>query len=82
MPASPNNIRVRSMLKIVYPVCFGIDVHKKFVVATIATTNDKNVTSYQTRRFNNFKNDLNLSGVPMPQSRTSLAPFSKTVMKQ
>lgn len=46
------------MLKIVYPVCCGIDVHKKFVVATIATTNDKNVTSYQTRSFNTFKNDL------------------------
>ncbi len=46
------------MLKIVYPICCGIDVHKKFVIATIATTNDKNVTSYQTRRFNTFKNDL------------------------
>ncbi len=46
------------MLRIVHPVCCGIDVHKKFVVATIAATNDKNVTSYQTRRFNTFKNDL------------------------
>ncbi|MHB1126742.1 MAG: IS110 family RNA-guided transposase [Bacillota bacterium] len=46
------------MLRTVHSVCCGIDVHKKFVVATIATTNDKNVTSYQTRRFNTFKNDL------------------------
>jgi len=47
------------MFKVIYPVCCGIDVHKKFVVATIATTEEnKNVTSYQTRRFNTFKEDL------------------------
>ena len=34
-------------LKIVYPICCGIDVHKSFVVAYIATTNDKGVTTYK-----------------------------------
>ena len=28
-------------LKIVYKICCGIDVHKTFVVACIASTNDK-----------------------------------------
>ena len=32
-------------LKIVYPVCCGIDVHKTFVVACIASTNSKGVTT-------------------------------------
>ncbi|WP_267894832.1 hypothetical protein [Lentibacillus sp. Marseille-P4043] len=27
------------MLKIVHPICCGINVHKKFVVATVGTTN-------------------------------------------
>ena len=34
-------------LKIVYPICCGIDVHKTFVVACIASTN-KGVTTYPT----------------------------------
>ena len=35
------------MLKIVYPICCGMDVHKNFVVACIATTDDKGVTTYK-----------------------------------
>ena len=46
------------MLKIVYPICCGIDVHKKFIVATVGTTNKSGVTSYQTRRFSTFTEDL------------------------
>ncbi|WP_226376890.1 hypothetical protein [Oceanobacillus halotolerans] len=38
-------------LKIVYPICCGIDVHKTFVVACIASTNEKGVTSYKRHRF-------------------------------
>ena len=34
-------------LKIVYKICCGIDVHKTFIVACIASTNDKGVTSYE-----------------------------------
>jgi transposase len=47
-------------LKIVYPVCCGIDVHKSFVVACIAATDDKGVTTYQRRRFSTFTGDLRL----------------------
>ncbi len=46
------------MLKIVFPVCCGIDVHKKFVVATIATTDQNNITTYKTREFLTFTQDL------------------------
>ncbi|SHF13443.1 Transposase IS116/IS110/IS902 family protein [Desulforamulus putei DSM 12395] len=46
------------MLKIVYPICCGIDVHKKFLVACIAFTNDKGVTTYKSRRFSTFTNNL------------------------
>lgn len=45
-------------LKIVYPVCCGIDVHKSFVVACIAATDDKGVTAYKQRRFSTFTGDL------------------------
>jgi transposase len=47
------------MLRIVYPICCGIDVHKKFIVACIASTNDKGVTSYKSSRFSTFTNGLN-----------------------
>jgi len=46
------------MLKIVYPICCGIDVHKKFVVATVGTTNKSGVTDYQTRQFSTFTENL------------------------
>ena len=46
------------MLKIVYPTCCGIDVHKKFLVACIASTNDKGVTTYKSGRFPTFTNGL------------------------
>lgn len=45
-------------MKIVYPICCGIDVHKKFIVATIASTNDKGITTYQTKEFSTFNKDL------------------------
>jgi transposase len=45
-------------LKIVYKNCCGIDVHKSFVVACIATTNSKGVTTYKNHRFSTFTNGL------------------------
>lgn len=46
------------MLKIVYQTCCGMDVHKTFIIATIAATNERNVTTYQTKRFSTFTKDL------------------------
>ena len=45
-------------LKIVHKICCGIDVHKNFVVACIATTNDKGVTTYKNRRSSTFTKGL------------------------
>ncbi len=45
-------------LKIVYPVCCGIDVHKTFVVACIASTNSKGITTYKRHRFSTFTKGL------------------------
>ena len=48
------------MLKIVYPICCGMDVHKSFLVACIASTNECGVTTYKRRRFSTFTKDLRL----------------------
>src|SRR5699024_4655585 len=45
-------------LKIIYPICCGIDVHKTFVVACIASTNKKGVTTYKRHRFSTFTKGL------------------------
>lgn len=46
------------MPKIVYRICGGIDVHKSFVVACIATTDANLVTTYKSKRFSTFTGDL------------------------
>ncbi len=46
------------MLKIIYPNCCGIDVHKTFVVAVIAVTNNQGITEYHRKRFSTFTNGL------------------------
>lgn len=47
------------MLKIVYPICCGLDVHKSFVVACIAMTDNRGVTTYtKPQRFSTFTKDL------------------------
>lgn len=45
-------------LKIVYKICCGIDVHKTFVVACIASTNDTGITSYESHRFSTYTSGL------------------------
>ena len=45
-------------LKIVYPICCGMDVHRDFVMACIASTNERGVTEYQTRRFSTYTGGL------------------------
>jgi len=46
------------MLRIVYPICCGLDVHKSTVFACIAATNESGVTTYQNRKFSTFTGDL------------------------
>lgn len=47
-------------MKVVFPICCGIDVHKSFLVATIIKTPENSLQpSYQKRRFSTFNSDLN-----------------------
>ena len=46
------------MLRIVYPICCGLDVHKSHVFACIAATDENGVTNYQSRNFSAFTNEL------------------------
>ena len=45
-------------MKIVYPICCGVDVHKKTIVATIAVTDKNNITRYFTKTFSTLNADL------------------------
>lgn len=47
------------MLKIVRPICCGVDVHKSFIVATIGITNENGVTNYKTHNFYTHNKDIN-----------------------
>jgi transposase len=49
---------VLTLLKIVHPVCCGIDVHNKFVVACIASTDERGITTYKVSRFSTFTSGL------------------------
>lgn len=46
-------------MKVVYQVCCGVDVHKKFLVGTIITTTKGVQPHYQKKRFSTFNSDLN-----------------------
>ena len=47
-------------MKVVYPICCGVDVHKRFLVATIITTPAGSLQpSYQKKRFSTFNSQLN-----------------------
>jgi len=45
-------------LRLVYPVCCGVDVHKKTIVATIVTTDKNNVSTYLQKTFSTINSDL------------------------
>jgi len=45
-------------LKIVYPVCCGIDVHRDFIIACIAMTDDHGVTTVEKCRFSTYTGQL------------------------
>ncbi len=45
-------------MKVVYPICCGVDVHKTFLVATIIKTTKEIQPSYSKRRFSTFNNSI------------------------
>lgn len=44
-------------MKVVYPICCGVDVHKRFLVATIITS-EGIIPHYQKKRFSTFNNSI------------------------
>jgi transposase len=46
-----------NIVKVVYPICCGVDVHKRFFVATIITS-DGLTPHYQKKRFSTFNNQI------------------------
>ena len=53
-----NSFKEVFILKVVYPVCCGVDVHKSFFIATIITTTSDIQPNYSRKRFSTFNNDI------------------------
>lgn len=49
-------------MKVVYPICCGIDVHKSFLVETIISTTDGVQPHYQKKLFSTYNHDLHCFG--------------------
>lgn len=45
-------------MKVIYPICCGIDVHKTFLVGTIISTTEGVQPHYQKKRFSTYNSDL------------------------
>lgn len=45
-------------MKVIYPICCGVDVHKTFLVGTIISTTDGVQPHYQKKRFSTYNSDL------------------------
>ena len=48
------------MMRLIYPICCGLDVHKKVIVATIVTTDNAGISTYKQRSFSTINSDLRL----------------------
>ena len=45
-------------MKVVYPICCGVDVHKTFLIGTVVSTADGIQPRYQKKRFSTYNSDL------------------------
>ena len=45
-------------MKIVHPICCGLDIHKNIIVATIATTDSNGITTYEQSTFSTLNRDV------------------------
>ena len=45
-------------MKIVYPICCGMDIHKNIIVATIAATDSNGITTYEQSTFSTMNRDV------------------------
>lgn len=46
------------MMKLAYPICCGVDVHKKVIVATIVFTNELGISTYLQKSFTTINSDI------------------------
>lgn len=46
------------MMKLVYPICCGVDVHKNTFVATIVSTDNVGIATYQQKSFSTINYDI------------------------
>lgn len=46
------------MMKLVYSICCGVDVHKKVIVATIVSTDNVGISTYQQKSFTTINSDI------------------------
>lgn len=46
------------MVKLKYPICCGLDVHKNVIVATIVITNKDGVSEYKQKSFSTINSDI------------------------
>jgi transposase len=46
------------MMRLVYPICCGLDVHKNVIVAAIVTTNNVGISEYNQKSFSTINSDI------------------------
>ena len=46
------------MMRLTYPICCGLDVHKNVIVATIVTTNNNGISDYNQKSFSTINSDI------------------------
>ena len=46
------------MMRLVYPICCGLDVHKNVIAATIVTTNNVGISEYNQKSFSTINSDI------------------------
>lgn len=46
------------MMKLKYSICYGLDVHKNVIVATIVTTNSDGISEYNQKSFSTINSDI------------------------
>lgn len=46
------------MMRLVFPICCGLDVHKNVIVATIVTTNNDGISEYSQKSFSTINSDI------------------------
>lgn len=46
------------MMRLIYPICCGLDIHKNIIVATIVTTNSSRISEYHQKSFSTINSDI------------------------